>query len=94
MISSKTNTKVILAAMRSAKIKQKKLAKIIGVNPVCIHEVIYGKRKNPRIRAIIAMAIGKQVSDLWPENKNASTPDSGKKTTAGDVGRASDPIRG
>ena len=48
------------------------IARMLKVHPVCVHEVIIGKRKNPRIRAAIAMAVTKSVSELWPETKAAT----------------------
>lgn len=36
------------------------------VSPQAVHRVAYVIRSTPRIRAAIAVAIGKKVSDLWP----------------------------
>ncbi len=44
----------------------------MGVSRVAIYQVISGKTKSKRLRKAIAEAIGMEVSDLWPENKNSS----------------------
>jgi len=62
----KPNFLNIKAAMKERKISQVALAKILKVHPVCVNEVVNGKRKNPRIRAAIAMAVNKQVNEIWP----------------------------
>ena len=89
------NTKLIKAALKKKKISQLFIAKTIGVHPVCVNEVVSGKRKNPRIRLAIALAAGVPVSDLWPEDKkNTSAPAGRNYPSEGDVVGASDPSRG
>lgn len=65
-----TNIKAfIISELRSRKISQVAIARMLRVNPVCVNEVITGKRKNPRIRTAIALAIGKPETELWPPTK-------------------------
>lgn len=54
-------------------IKQVNIAKSLGIKSPTVNEVISGKRKNPRIREAIAMAIGKQVGEIWPEETRGSS---------------------
>ncbi|MGV0961822.1 MAG: helix-turn-helix domain-containing protein [Limnohabitans sp.] len=64
----------IKSGLRDRNITQLSIAKMLRVHPVCVHEVVTGKRKNPRIRLAISLAIGKPVSELWPyqqQNKDA-----------------------
>ncbi|MDD3814400.1 MAG: hypothetical protein PHZ02_07115 [Desulfocapsaceae bacterium] len=63
--------------MRAAKITQVEIANMLKVTPVAVHNVVSGKRKTPRIRKAIAMAIGKKVSEIWtdtPKKQNTSGP--------------------
>lgn len=49
-------------------VTQVAIARICNVTPVSVNDVISGKRKNPRIRAAIALALGMSVSEIhWPE---------------------------
>ncbi|GJQ47599.1 MAG: XRE family transcriptional regulator [Candidatus Jettenia sp.] len=41
----------------------------MGVSRVAVYQVISGKTKSKRLRKAIADAIGMEVSDLWPNNK-------------------------
>jgi lambda repressor-like predicted transcriptional regulator len=45
------------------------IARKLGLKPQGLHMVITGLRPNPRIRAAIAEAIGKPVSEIWPDSK-------------------------
>lgn len=54
--------------LKARGITQVKLARMLKVHPVSVHDVVSGKKSTRRIRAAVAMAIGKQVSDLWPAN--------------------------
>lgn len=48
-------------------IKQTDLAKKAKVHRAVINMVIAGKRKNPRLRRLVAQAIGKDVTFYWPD---------------------------
>lgn len=56
----------IRSALKARKITQTEIANMLKVTVVSVNDVISGKRKNPRIRKAIALAIGKPVSELWP----------------------------
>lgn len=45
----------------------KQIAQKMGVTSPTVSQVIYGLRPNPRIRRAIAEAVGKSVSELWPD---------------------------
>lgn len=57
----------IKAALAAKGITQTQIARMLKVKPPTVHNVISGKRRNPRIRQAIALAIGCRVSELWPE---------------------------
>ena len=89
------NSSAIKAALKDKKISQLSIARILGVHPVSVNEVVSGKRKNPKIRLAIALSLGRPVSDLWPEDKkNTSAPAGRNYPSEGDVVGASDPSRG
>jgi len=46
---------------------QTRIAKLLGVTVVHVNNVLSGKRKNPRVREVIALACRKRVEDIWPE---------------------------
>ena len=46
---------------------QADIARALGVTPTSVHCVIFRGAVSAKIRAAIAHAIGKKVSDLWPE---------------------------
>lgn len=58
----------IRAALILAQVPMKELGKCLGVSPQHVGNVISGRRKTPRIRAAVAEAIGKQVSEIWPDS--------------------------
>jgi lambda repressor-like predicted transcriptional regulator len=64
-----TITREIKAALALAGIYQTDIARKVGVHPVHVNDVIYGRRPTPRIRAAIAEAINKPVSEIWPDAK-------------------------
>ncbi|MGV0961836.1 MAG: helix-turn-helix domain-containing protein [Limnohabitans sp.] len=45
------------------------IAKYIGIKQPTVTQVIYGIRATPKVRKAIADAIGKPVSEIWPDNK-------------------------
>jgi len=53
--------------LKKNRVTQAEVAKFLNVNPVCVHEVVAGKRKNPRIRKAISLLVGLPVSELWPD---------------------------
>ena len=58
----------IKAELARKGISQREIALMLKVSPVSVNNVISGKRKTPRIRKAIALAIGKPVSEItWPE---------------------------
>lgn len=64
MISEMVNIK---NQLKQAKVTQKDLAEILKVSPVAVHWVVIGKKRTPRIRKAIALAIGKNVDEIdWP----------------------------
>ena len=46
-----------------------KIAKALGVSRQVVYQVINGDISSPRIRLAIAEAIGKPVSEIWPDAK-------------------------
>jgi len=57
----------IKTSLKAAGMTQSEISKMLNVTPVAIHNVISGKRRTPRIRKAIALAIGKPVSEIWPD---------------------------
>ena len=57
----------IKAALAAKGITQTQIARMLKVKPPTVHNVISGKRRNPRIRQAIALAVGCPVHELWPE---------------------------
>jgi len=57
----------ITYAIRSNGHKVSEIAKELGLKQPTVSAVIYGKRPTPRIRKAIALAIGKPVSEIWPD---------------------------
>lgn len=50
-------------------IKQKDIAKTLGVTRSCISIVINGHQQSRRVKQAVANALGAKVTDLWPEEK-------------------------
>ena len=50
-------------------VSQASIAKMLGVKPPSVHNVITGRRATPRIRQAIALALGLSESELWPDTK-------------------------
>lgn len=63
--------KEIRAALMIAEVTIYKFARELGVSAALVHKVLNGDRKNPRVREKLAEAIGKQVSDIWPDQEAA-----------------------
>jgi len=83
------------AIMIIAGVSQTAVAKSLGITTPAVNAVVCGRRSVPRIMAAIADAVGRPVSDLWPEEqKNTPTPAGRKSSSVGDGGRTPDPSRG
>ncbi len=48
-------------------ISQRDVSRKLGVSDEAISRTIWGKLKSARLRAGIAKALGKEVTDLWPD---------------------------
>jgi len=59
--------KDIKQELEKAGVTQLSIAKMLKIKAPSVHNVITGKRKTPRIRTAISLAINKPVSDIWPE---------------------------
>ena len=57
----------IKSALAAKGITQVQIARMLKVKPPTVHNVLTGKRRNPRIRQAIALAVGKPIAELWPE---------------------------
>lgn len=80
MKKDKYDLKDIRRALISKGISQTQIANMLHVKPGSVHNVITGRKKNPRIRFAIAMAAGVSVEEIiWPEpeNKKPSSLSSG-----------------
>lgn len=86
--------KALKAKLKERGVKQKDIAKMLGITAASVSEVVRGRRKNPRIRLALAFAVGLPVSDLWPPTKNTSAPAGRNTPSVGDVGGTADPSRG
>jgi lambda repressor-like predicted transcriptional regulator len=64
----------IRAQMVLKGISQVSLAQKVGVHPVMISRVIYGRGTSRKVREIIATAIDCQVSDIWPPRARKTSP--------------------
>ncbi|NCD13672.1 MAG: hypothetical protein EOL92_00380 [Bacteroidia bacterium] len=61
------NMKVnIQQELSEKKITQRSIARMLGVKPSSVHNVITLKRSTPRIRQAIALALGKTVEEIFP----------------------------
>lgn len=68
MNTIKHNKQQIKADLVARGITQTEIAKMLNVSVPIVNQVISGDRKSSRIRKAISMAIGKPVSELWPDN--------------------------
>lgn len=56
------------SSLKARKVTQATIAEMLQVHPVCVSEVMTGRRKNPRIRKAIALYLGKDVDQIdWPD---------------------------
>ncbi len=53
--------------LRKIGLNQKQLADILGVTPIAVSNVIRGHRVSARIMRAIAAAIGRDVTQVFPE---------------------------
>lgn len=51
-----------------AGVTQTEIALSLKITTASVNDVITGRRKTPRIQQAISLAIGKQISEIWPEN--------------------------
>lgn len=65
-------TQIIGAIMLHSGMRVPELARQLGVSRQAVHATIKGKNSSSRIRFAIAQAIGKEVSELWPNPKHES----------------------
>jgi len=65
-MSSRKKTKVN-RLLRLAGVKQKDIAAQVGVTPQFVNSVVNGRRTTPRVALAIASALGRPVSELWPD---------------------------
>ena len=65
-MSSRKKTKVN-RLLKVAGVKQKDIAAQVGVTPQFVNSVVNGRRATPRVVQAIAAALGRSVSELWPE---------------------------
>ena len=89
----------IKQALKDAGITQSEIAVMLGVSPAAVNYVVVRKKKIPRICKAISMAIGKQVTDIWPEGKSKKqktppAPADQNNLVDGEDSRALDPNRG
>lgn len=61
--------KKIKIALLANGISQADIARMLKVSPPSVHNVITGKRRTPRIRMAIALAIGKPVAEVFPDHQ-------------------------
>jgi predicted transcriptional regulator len=57
----------IRARLIMKKVKQRQIAKRLGVTDGAVHQVIYGLETSRRIRQAIAEAIDLPESEVWPQ---------------------------
>ena len=65
-MSSRKKTKVN-RLLKVAGVKQKDIAAQVGVTPQFVNSVVNGRRATPRVAQAIAAALGRPISELWPE---------------------------
>lgn len=59
--------KAIKSKLRQHGVKQKHIAISLGVSAQAVNQVVLGSRFTFRIKKAIADAIGKPVSEIWPD---------------------------
>ncbi len=64
--------RTVKAFMTLSHIKNRDIAKKAKVSETWVSLVVCGHRKSPRIRSYIAEELGKEVSELWPEDSEAA----------------------
>ena len=65
----------IRAEMMRRQISVTSIAKRLGMKQPTISQVIYGVRSTATIRQAIADAIGKEVTEIWPEKAEGRKKD-------------------
>jgi transcriptional regulator with XRE-family HTH domain len=64
------NTIKVKRLLRQAGIKQKDIAKQLGISPQQVSMVVHGKRPQHSVVKAIAEAVNRPVADLWPEEED------------------------
>jgi len=64
--------KLIKSLLKDAGVKQKHLARDLSVSPQFVNQVVLGQRSTSHVREAISIAIGKPVSELWPDQQSAA----------------------
>lgn len=59
----------IRAELMRHNVQQSEIARELGITRPNVSVVVSGKRPNPIIRAAIAKAINKPVSEIWPDQQ-------------------------
>lgn len=54
--------------LKEAGVSQTAIAETLKVSPAAVHYVVSGKKSTPRIRQALASAVGKSVTEIWPES--------------------------
>lgn len=58
--------------MKNKCIKVNDIARMLNVSHVAVSNVIHGKNKSARISEAVSMAVGKPVSELWPDEQSTT----------------------
>lgn len=61
------NGYTIRIQMAEKNIKVNDIARKLGVTHVAVSKVIHGRAKSARVMSAIADAVGKPISELWPD---------------------------
>jgi len=59
----------IKSNLRAAGQCQAIIAKKCQVSRSAVHQVVHNKRKSKKIRAAIALALKKEILDIWPDQR-------------------------
>lgn len=59
----------IRIALLRARTNMSEIARAERVTPAFVRQVVFGERKTERIRKAIARAIGKEVTEIWPDKE-------------------------
>jgi len=65
---SRRNGNRIRARLAAAGVRQREVARRLGVSPALVSLVVSGRRRSPRVRAALAAACGSGYRRLWGED--------------------------